>query len=93
MGAELRIDGGEARALAERIAQVTGDPINQGVLDALRAYLSRVEREQLDFAQGGLRQREDHFYRVIEGSRERWPDFQLSVDHGDILYDEYGVPR
>ena len=30
---------------------------------------------------------------LVEGSRQLWSDALLSVDHGELLYDELGLPK
>lgn len=92
MGVQLNIKSAEARELAERIAQKTGETITEAITRALRMRLRELQIEQ-GSRDEITRQRQAEFYRIIGGSRMRWKDAMLSIDHADILYDEYGLPR
>ena len=92
MATQLNIKNDEARSLAERVAAATGQTITEAVTDALRRRLRQVESDQAT-SDDALRTREAEFYRLIAGTRERWKDAMLSIDHADILYDESGLPR
>lgn len=92
MGAQLNIKSAEARELAEKVADATGQTITEAVTHALRLRLREVQREQA-VTDDAKRAREVAFYRMIRGSRERWQGAMLSIDHGDLLYDEDGLPR
>ncbi len=87
MGAELTIKSVEARELAERLASTTGTTVSEAVTEAVRRRLRDVERDQA-LQPDAVRAREDAFYALIRGSRERWEGAMLSIDHADILYDE-----
>lgn len=92
MGVQLNIKNEEARALAERLSALTGRTITQVVTDSLRDRLSRVTYA-LTSEEERAREREDGFYDLIQGSRSLWKGAMLSIDHGELLYDEYGLPR
>lgn len=92
MGVQLNIKSAEARALAERLAEATGASITEAVTQSLRNRLAELRLETAR-ADDPARDREVEFYSIIAGSRARWPGAMLSLDHGDMLYDELGLPR
>lgn len=92
MGAQLNIKNGEARLLAEAIAGATGESITEAVTKALRTRWHDIRRHEAQDLRS-RRPREEAFYAIVDGSRARWPDHQPSIDHGDLLYDQYGLPR
>jgi antitoxin VapB len=92
VGVQLNIKSAEARTLAERLARATGETITEAVTHALRTRLRQVEHDQAS-TDDAVRQRATDFDYLIRGSRERWKGAMLSIDHGDLLYDEYGLPR
>jgi antitoxin VapB len=80
----LNIKKPEAHALAERLAKLTGE----AVTTALRERLARLENvSAID------EERYRELTALIKGSRELWREPFLSVDHGDLLYDERGLPK
>jgi antitoxin VapB len=84
----LNIKNPEAHALATRLAQKTGEKLTDAVTTALRERLERVER-MADFDE----QRYQALKALVKGSRSLWRDSLLAVDHGDLLYDERGLPK
>ncbi|UIJ44454.1 type II toxin-antitoxin system VapB family antitoxin [Sphingomonas cannabina] len=92
MGVQLNIKSAEARALAEELAEATGESITEAITAALRLRLRQIALEKAK-EPNAMREREMAFYRLIRGSRMRWKGAMLSVDHGDLLYDEHGLPR
>lgn len=92
MATQLNIKSAEARNLAERLAQESGESITQAVTEALRQRLQAVRRERAR-TPSKMRERELEFYEIIDGSRERWRGGLTSQDINDLLYDEYGLPR
>lgn len=92
MGVQLNIKSAEARELAEKVARATGESITEAVTKALRKRLREVQLE-LATSEDQVRGREADFYGLVTGSRARWRGAMLSIDHGDLLYDEYGLPR
>jgi antitoxin VapB len=78
----------EYHALAARLAKKTGETLAEVVVRALRERLERVERTtELDD------ERYEALKALVEGSRQLWSDALLSVDHGELLYDELGLPK
>ena len=82
----LNIKNKEAHRLAEELAKLTGDSMTTAVTIALRERLERVRREQcVSLADRLLKIGKDCAAHLKEPFR--------SADHGDLLYDERGLPR
>jgi antitoxin VapB len=84
----LNIKNPEAHALATRLAQKTGETLTDAVTTALRERLERLERAG-DFDE----QRYQALKALVNGSRRLWQESLLTIDHGDLLYDERGLPK
>ena len=84
----LNIKKPEAHALAERLAKLTGETLTEAVTTALRERLARIENVSaidegaLSGTQGDGR-----------GQPKLWREPYLSMDHGELLYDELGLPK
>jgi antitoxin VapB len=89
MGVQLNIKDAETVRLARELADVTGQPITK----AIKAALERELRENEKAKAERLRRVKE----IIKGARELWkPEFdgeELSITHGDYLYDEFGLPK
>ena len=82
MGVQLNIKNTEVVELVAELAKAAGISRTEIVLEALRA----LKRE---------RDSESIYARALEICRDtapRLPDTQLSLAHGDLLYDDYGLP-
>jgi antitoxin VapB len=84
----LNIKNSEAHALATRLAQKTGETLTDAVTTALRERLDRLERTA-DVNE----QRYQALKALVKDSRGLWRDSLLTIDHGDLLYDERGLPK
>jgi antitoxin VapB len=84
----LNIKNPEAHALATRLAQKTGETLTDAVTTALRERLERLERTT-EFDE----QRYQALSALVKDSRSLWRDSLLAADHGDLLYDERGLPK
>jgi antitoxin VapB len=84
----LNIKKPEAHALAARLAKVTGETLTEAVTTALRERLERLERKpDIDEALY------EKLKGLTKGSRKLWREPYLSTDHGELLYDERGLPK
>jgi antitoxin VapB len=84
----LNIKNPEAHALATRLAQKTGETLTDAVTTALRERLERLERTtEID------ERRSQALKALVKDSRGLWRDSLLTIDHGDLLYDERGLPK
>jgi antitoxin VapB len=83
----LNIKNAEAHVLARELAEMTGESLTEAVTLALRERLERVrhERDEEDFVERLLAIGRDTAARLGEPYR--------SIDHGEFLYDERGLPK
>ena len=82
----LNIKNDEAHRLARKLARATGESITVTVREAIR---ERSERFRGNSKKNLVR-------RILEISADCAPLFKepyKSVDHGDLLYDEKGLPK
>jgi antitoxin VapB len=84
----LNIKNPEAHALAARLAKKTGETLTDAVTTALRERLERLE-QTADFDE----QRYQKLKALMKDSRGLWRESLLTIDHGDLLYDERGLPK
>ena len=81
----LNIKNDESVALARELADLTGESVTTAVTIAVRERLERVVRD-----------RDDRVQRILQLGREfarRLPEEYRSVDHGEWLYDDAGLPK
>jgi antitoxin VapB len=81
----LNIKHEEAHRMARQLARLTKESMTTAVREALRERLERVRG-------GGMSKAE----RLLKIGRECAAHLQepfRSVDHGDLLYDEKGLPK
>ena len=82
----LNIKNPEAHLMAQELSKLTGESMTTAVTIALRERLDRVRQQQrLGLADRLLAIGKDCAVRLKEPFR--------SADHGQILYDERGLPR
>jgi antitoxin VapB len=82
----LNIKNGEAHKLAAQLAKITGENMTTAVTQALRERLDRVRA-----ARGsGLSER---LLKIGQECAAHLREPFRSVDHGDLLYDEKGLPK
>ena len=82
----LNIKSEEAHRLARELARLTGESMTTAVTEAVRERLDRVRRERAI----GLA---DRLMAIGKDCAARLKEPFRSVDHGDLLYDERGMPR
>lgn len=81
----LNIKSDEAHRLARELAALTGESMSTAVAIALQERIDRLRRERNEGMAG----------RLLAIGREAAPLFKepyRSLDHGDLLYDESGLP-
>jgi antitoxin VapB len=83
----LSIKDGETDELARRLAERTGESLTEAVKTALR---ERLERERRGGREPGLADRLVQIGRRCAAEMSGPFD---SSDHGELLYDERGLPR
>jgi len=84
----LNIKNPETHALAERLARLTGETMTEAVTTALRERLARVE-EKPDFDEALY----EKLKAIAVDARKHMKEPWLSIEHGDLLYDERGLPK
>ena len=85
----LNIKNAEAEQLARQLAAATGESVTSAVSTALRERLDRI-RQQGELTAARRRARIES---VLKDSASRWVEPYRSADHGELLYDESGLPR
>ncbi len=83
----LNIKNAEAYRLIRELADLTGETMTGAVAEAVRERLERVKREKEGT---GMAER---IHEIAADMRARLPDDFFDVEHGDLLYDEEGLPR
>jgi antitoxin VapB len=82
----LNIKSEETHRLAQELARLTAESMTAAVTQAIRERLDRVRRERaVGLAERLLAIGKDCAAHLKQPFR--------SVDHGDLLYDERGLPR
>jgi len=82
----MNIKSEEAHRLARELARLTGESMTAAVTAAVRERLDRLRRE----ASNGLA---DRLLAIGKDCAVRLKEPFRSGDHGDLLYDERGLPR
>ncbi len=82
----LNIKNKETQKLAHQLAKLTGESMTAAVTEAVRERLDRVQSEQ----GAGLAER---LLKIGKDCAAHLEEPYRSVDHGELLYDEKGLPR
>jgi antitoxin VapB len=80
----LNIKNDETYRLVEELAKLTGETLTGAVTQAVRERLDRLRRE---------RRLADRLLRIGKDCAAHLKEPFRSADHGDLLYDERGLPR
>jgi antitoxin VapB len=82
----LNIKNEKTHKQARELARLTGESMTAAVAKAVQERLERVrEREK-----GGLAKR---LLKIGKECAPLWKEPYKSMDHGDLLYDEKGLPK
>ena len=79
----LNIKNPEAERLAQELASLTGETLTAAVTEALRQRLSRERKK-------GLKEK---WLALGKDTAARMKEPWKSTEHGDLLYDEKGLPK
>jgi antitoxin VapB len=82
----LNIKNEEAHRLARELARATGESMTVAVSEAIRERLERIRGNS----------KRDPVERILEIGRDCAAHLRepyKSVEHGDLLYDEKGLPK
>jgi antitoxin VapB len=82
----LNIKNDETYRLVEELAKLTGETLTGAVTQAVRERLDRLNRQR------GARLA-DRLLLIGKDCAARLKEPFRSADHGDLLYDERGLPR
>jgi antitoxin VapB len=82
----LNIKNEEAQKLAHKLSELTGESLTTAVTEAVRERLERVQSER----GAGLK---DRLLRIGRDCAAHLQEPYISVDHGDLLYDDKGLPK
>lgn len=82
----LNIKSEETHRLAQELAELTGESMTAAVTEAVRERLHRVRRER---DTGRL----ERLHAIAQDCASRFKEPWKSIDHGDLLYDERGLPK
>jgi antitoxin VapB len=80
----LNIKNDETYRLVEELAKLTGETLTGAVTQAVRERLDRLQRE---------RRLADRLLLIGKDCAAHLKEPFRSADHGDLLYDERGLPR
>jgi antitoxin VapB len=83
----LNIKNPEAHKLAAEVAKLTGTTLTDAVTEALREKLARVKTRKAD------PKRVEALLRIGADCAKRLGPEARSIDHGEYLYDEMGMPK
>jgi antitoxin VapB len=83
----LSIKDPEADRLARKLADETGESITEAVKHSLQERWDRVQRDR---HRAGLAKR---LLDIGRRCAEHMEEPVTSLDHGELLYDERGLPR
>lgn len=82
----LNIKNDETYRLVHKLAKLTGESMTTAVTIAVRERLDRVLRDR----RPGLAER---LIAIGKNCAEHLKEPYRTVDHGELLYDERGLPR
>jgi len=82
----LNIKNEETYKLAQQLARLMGESMTGAVTEAVRERLERLRSER----HNGLVER---ILRIGRDCASRLKEPYLSTEHGDLLYDDKGLPK
>ena len=82
----LNIKNEKTHKLAKELARQTGESVTAAITEAVRERLDRVRNDRAP----GL---EDRLLEIGRDCAAHLREPFRSVDHGELLYDEKGLPR
>ena len=82
----LNIKDEKTHRLVRQLAKLTGESMTAAVGQAVR---ERLERIQADKGTGMA----ERIMKIAKETGPLWKEPYRSIDHGDLLYDENGLPK
>ena len=83
----LNIKNDEADRLARELAELTGETVTAAVTEALRERLEQLRRQRR------RKRLSERLLAIGADSAPRFKEPYRSAEHGDLLYDEKGLPK
>jgi len=83
----LNIKNEETYRLVRELADLTGESMTGAVTEAVRERLERLRQAE---GREGMAER---IHAIAADMRARLPDDFFDIEHGDLLYDENGLPK
>ena len=83
----LNIKNEETCRLAGELARLTGETMTGAITEALKERLERERRER------SVEARVRELHAIGQRCASLLGDGPASVEHGDVLYDERGLPK
>ena len=84
----LNIKNEETYKLAKELAELTGENMTEAVTKALRQRIERIRSDR--GLEGNLHER---LLAIAKLSAAHMKEPWKSIDHGELLYDEMGLPK
>ena len=82
----LNIKSDETHRLVRELANLTGQSMTAAVTEAVRERLARLRRDEATSLA-------DRLLAIGRDCAARLKEPFRTIDHGDLLYDERGMPR
>jgi antitoxin VapB len=82
----MNIKNEEAERLTHELADLTGESLTGAITTAVRERLQKLKDER----RGGLAERLD---RIAKEAAPLFKEPYRTIDHGEMLYDEKGLPK
>lgn len=83
----LNIKNEETYNLAKKLAGMTGESLTAVITDALREKVERLQRKH------NKKARAEELLMIGQRCASHIKEQTSSLDHGDMLYDENGLPK
>ncbi len=82
----LNIKNDEAHKLAQQLSKLTGESLTEAVIKAVRERLARLRGDRKP-------ELADRLIKIGKECAAHIKEPYRSVDHGELLYNEKGLPR
>ena len=83
----LNIKNPDTYRLVKELSELTGESMTAAVTEAVRERLERLRQAGADL---GMAER---IHAIAVDMRARLPDDFFDTEHGDLLYDDDGLPK
>lgn len=82
----MNIKNPETQKLARELAKATGENMTAAITEAVRERLDRVRKQRGDSLA-------DRLLKIGRDCASHLREPSKAIDHGELLYDERGLPR